>query len=586
LITTHSLSADAFRELADGAGDGTVVRQLREAQLSRHLMLLHVVNQNAAGSKPPSPATAAFDAGYHLLARVQTVNPNLVARLFSLPQVGSWARDCMTSMNNGSPPDFGYLAGVAAAAAVQAGVRFELDIPVTGGCVQLPGLGRLRVPSRDGWIKLNGDGQRLRAGDTVDVACTDLVPDDGSGDAVPYWRGTPLVRTAVGDQTWEVLLEDTDRYLDRYELSRLIGMRAAEVAEWRQLIQAAWQLLVRHHQWAAGPVEAGIDAIVPLQSRSYLDSATSPAALGAIATSLPSSVVGMAETLVHELQHIKLCGLIDMLPLIEPNDELGYAPWRDDARPLGGLLQGAYAFTGIVRFWDAQRRLEFEPDEVLRANVLYERWRLAIERVAGTLLGSGHLTPEGVRFVTVLRERARRGESAPVPAEAIEIAREVALHNWLTWQLRHTALDAAVVTELVTAYRRGAPLGDQVISAVRLEDDTRTVKSGLSRVLDMRYQQPQQYRQLLAEDTLELGAADALLIGGDAHAAVAGYRAELAAGPDTAAWIGLALAVHRLPAMPSREAFTIHLPLLFEMHADLARRGIHTDPLELAEWFK
>ena len=111
----------------------------------------------------------------------------------------------------------------------------------------------------------------------------------------------------------------------------------------------------------------------------------------------------MAETLVHEFQHIKLCGLMDMLPLIEPSGERGYAPWREDPRPMGGILQGLYAFVGIVRFWDAQRRLETEPDGGLRANVLYERWRLAIEFVAGPLLDKGCLTPAGVRFVSVLR---------------------------------------------------------------------------------------------------------------------------------------------------------------------------------------
>ena len=62
--------------------------------------------------------------------------------------------------------------------------------------------------------------------------------------------------------------------------------------------------------------------------------------------------------------------------------------------------------------------------------------------------------------------------------------------------------------------------------------------------------------------------------------------ARLVAEPDPAAWIGLALAVHRLPATPSQSVFAGHLPLLFEMHAYLASAGIHADPLELAAWFE
>jgi HEXXH motif-containing protein len=584
LITTHSLSADAFMELADGAGDSVVVSQLREAQLSKHLMLLHIVAAAAEGAE--SSAATAFQAGYQLLAVVQKTDPGAVASLLGLPHIGSWAHDCLARLDDGSVPDFGYLAAAAAAAAVQAGVGFELDVPAREGRVPLPGLGCLRVSGRDEWIRLSSDGKCLRAGDQVDVACAALVPDDGSAGAVPHWQGTPLVRAEADGQAWEVLLEATDKHLDRYTLPMLTALTAAEVAKWRDRIQAAWELLVRHHSWAAGPVAAGVDVIVPLAPRSDLDSATSPAAFGAIASSLPASPVSMAETLVHEFQHIKLCGLMDMLPLIEPSDARGYAPWREDPRPMGGILQGVYAFTGIVRFWDAQRRLESEPDAALRANVLFERWRLAIEFVAGSLLDKGFLTSAGVRFVTMLRERGQRGEATPVPAEARSIAHEVALDNWLTWELRHTAVDAAGVAALAAAYERGEPLGERVFPASWIEDDARKVDSiPRSRLLNMRFQEPKRFRQSSPTDTPELSAADALLVRGDTSAAVAAYRAGLIAEPDPAAWLGLALAIHRLPAMPSQPVFATRLPLLFETHACLAERGIAADPLDLAARF-
>ena len=130
-----------------------------------------------------------------------------------------------------------------------------------------------------------------------------------------------------------------------------------------------------------------------------------------------------------------------MLPLSESTVERGYAPWREDPRPMSGILQGLYAFSGVVRFWDAQRRVETEPDEILRASVLYERWRLAVDLAAGSLRDKRILTPAGDRFVAALRERACGHEPGPAPEEAKAIAREVALDHWLTWQLRHTALD-------------------------------------------------------------------------------------------------------------------------------------------------
>jgi HEXXH motif-containing protein len=587
LITTHSLPADAFAELASGAGDSAVARQLHEVQLSKHLMLLHVVAEAAGGVEPQSLATLAFHAGYRLLAQAQAADPAAVARLLGLPHIGSWTHDCLARLDSGSPPDFGYLAAVAAAAAVRLGIPFEIAAPVREGRVPLPGLGCLEAAGQGEWIRLSSDGERLRAGAHIDVACAALAPDDGSGGTVPHWRGTPLVRAEADGQAWEVLLETADRCLDRYALPMLTAMPAAEVTKWRQLIQSAWELLVRHHEWAAGPVADGVPVIVPLVPRSDLDSATSPAAFGAIATSMPPSAVSMAETLVHEFQHIKLCGLMDMLPLIEPCGERGYAPWREDPRPIGGLLQGVYAFAGIVRFWDVQRHIETEPDDILRANVLYERWRSTIELVTSTLLGKGFLTPTGVHFVTALRQRGQFEEAEPVPAEAVEIAREIALDNRLTWQLRHTALDTAVVVGLVAAYRRGESLGGQVLPEARIEDDTRKIDSIVrSRLLNMRCQEPQRYRQLSAADIPELGPADALLVRGNTNAAVAAYRERLAAEPDPAAWLGLALAIHRLPATPSRPVFASRLPLLFEMHASLADQGILADPLDLAAWFE
>ncbi len=102
----------------------------------------------------------------------------------------------------------------------------------------------------------------------------------------------------------------------------------------------------------------------------------------------------------------------------------------------------------------------------------------------------------------------------------------------------------------------------------------------------MRYQEPQRYRERSASDLAGLGMADALLVRGDASAAAAAYRADLVAEPDPAAWIGLALAIHRLPAISSRPILAAHLPLLFEMHANLADQGVHADPLDLAAWFE
>lgn len=590
MITTHRLSEDAFLALASGLGGSATVLHLREVQRSKHLMLLRAVAEGAVGADPDPLAITAFRAGYRLLAAVQAADPEAVAWLLDLAHIGGWAHDCLIRIDKGSMPDLGYLAWVAAAAAVRAGIQFELDVPVRQGRVLLPGLGGFRVATEDGWICLRSDGKRLTSDDArIDAPCVALVPDDGSGEAILHWQGTPMVRATADGIVWRVLLETSDRYLDRYTLPMATTLTVHEVAGWRRIIESAWEILVRYHSWTAGPVADGVSVIVPLipQHDTDLVGGTSPAAFGAIATSWPHDPVIMAETLVHEFQHLKLCGLMDMLPLIRPGGEKVYAPWRQDPRPTGGLLQGVYAHLGIARFWDAQRHVEADPDHVLRAEVMYERWRPTIEQATSTLLDSGCLTPTGIRFVGMIRDQGRSLASRSVSAAARDIAEQVALDHWLTWQLRHTAIDAGEVARLAASYQRGEPLGKQVLPEFAIAEDTRRMDSTIrSRLLDMRYLEPWRYRRLRATDMPGLTAADRLLANDDPRGALDAYRDHIkaAADPLPDAWVGLALAIHRLPPSPLRQVFATKLPLMFDMYTRLLEEGILTDPFDLAAW--
>ena len=322
---------------------------------------------------------------------------------------------------------------------------------------------------------------------------------------------------------WEVLLETADSYLDRYTLRMLTAMPAAEAANWRQCIQAAWELLVRHHEWAAGPIAAGVPVIVPLVPRSDLDSATSPAAFGAIATSLPPSPVIMAETLVHEFQHIKLCGLMDMLSLIEPSDDQGVRPVARGPAPAGRDLAGGLRVHGDRALLGRPAARGDGARGILRRSVLYERWRLAIEFAVGSCSDRGRYSAR-----RSLRHRAQGAgpvpESGPVPAEA-------GRSRW-RWPST-TGSPGSSGTPRSTA--PGSPGWRPRTSAASrsaagsfpgwIEDDIRKVDS-------VRQKPPAQHafpgakaiRAVVRDGRAELGAADALLLRGDADAAVAAYR--------------------------------------------------------------
>lgn len=587
MISTYQLPEEVFAELADGGGGPATIRFLREAQRSKHLMLLYALAEAADGSGCPSASLAAFRAGYALLSRIQSADPDAMAWLLGLPHLGGWAHDCLIRLEQGSPPDLANFACIAAAASLRAGIGFELRLPVRNGRVLLPGLGYLRVDGQSSWVPLCSDGQWVTVGEDLKVAREHLVPDDGSGHDSGPWHGTPLVRAIADGIQWEILLETADPYLDRYTLPMSEDLSAGEIERWRERIQVAWAMLVRHHNWAAGPIAAGVSVIVPLTPLQVTDlvSATTPAAFGAIATSWPPDPATMAETLVHESQHGKLCGLTDLLPLVEPGGDAVYAPWRQDPRPAGGLLQGVYAHLGITRFWQAQRDVETSPDDILRAHVQFARWRTTIGIVTGTLLRTGCLTPAGVRFVDAIRRQGQRLESDLVPGEAQAIADEAALDHWLTWQIRHTAVDSLSVADLASAFLRGESFAALAPPRTWIAEDTR--KIGLtvrSRLLNMRYLAPARYRELCDDGASPLNAADQLLLRGNGEAAVQAYRAAIVASadPQLEAWVGLGLALHQLPSDFRRQAVATHLALMFEVHASL---GGSVDPLDIAAWF-
>lgn len=589
MTTNHQLSEEAFTALAHGDGDPGVIRQLREAQHSKHLMLVRIVARAAEEADQASRAVAAFNAGYELLAAVQAADPDSLAWLLGLPHIGAWGHDCLARLDQALVPDLGYLAGAAASAAVRAGVGFDLDLPVRDGRVLLPGLGYFHGIDVDSWARATSDGKRLTIGTLAEAPCADICPDDGSGRVVPHWKGSPLIRAVAEGQAWEVLLETADPHLDRYTLPMVAELKEADITAWQEHIKGAWRLLVEHHGWASGPMAGGVPVIVPMSSRgdTDLDSATSPAAFGAIATCLPPDPVIMAEILVHEFQHLKLGAVLDLVRLVEPCDERVYAPWRPDPRPPAGLLQGVYAHLGIARFWEAQRHAEAEPDDAFRAHLMYERWRPTIEPCASTLMRTGCLTREGARFVGMLRDRGRSLDPGTAPAEARGIVGEVALDHWLTWQLRHMVADARQVAELAAAYQRGEPRGHRSLPEGRVENDAREVGPTVrSRLLNMRYLEPHRHMELRVADMPGVSDADALLLDSQAEAAVRAYREEISAADSLApeAWIGLALAIRKLEPTPIRETFAAHMPLIFDLHAHLADLGIKSDPLAIAGW--
>lgn len=60
----------------------------------------------------------------------------------------------------------------------------------------------------------------------------------------------------------------------------------------------------------------------------------------------------VAESILHEAMHLKLTLIEYHIDLIEPNSqETFYSPWRDEQRPLRGVLHGLFVFRAILDFY-------------------------------------------------------------------------------------------------------------------------------------------------------------------------------------------------------------------------------------------
>lgn len=91
--------------------------------------------------------------------------------------------------------------------------------------------------------------------------------------------------------------------------------------------------------------------------------------------------------------------MLDLYDLYDPSDSrLFHAPWREDLRPLEGLLQGTYAHLAVSDFWRTRQNIT-AGTEAEAAGQRFAYWRDHTRDAIETLAGSGSLTPLGEQFV-------------------------------------------------------------------------------------------------------------------------------------------------------------------------------------------
>ncbi|MER6947191.1 FxsB family cyclophane-forming radical SAM/SPASM peptide maturase [Nonomuraea sp. NPDC000554] len=426
-LTEHRVPADVFAALATGGGGAQAVERLVAAERSKHLLLVRGVLD--AAHRADHPRWAEVRRAYDLLATIESRHPEAVDTVVRHPSVGAWARHAVRTLE--APEQ---LAALAAAAAIRAGFTCEVDVPVADGVITLPSLGQITLPATVSTATVHCSG------DAVEVSANGifLQVSDVLASELPGWQGLRSLTAEAGGLRFGVLIDDLDPHRMPGSANLRGRLTREEAAVWQGLLDEAWGMLVANHGTVAQEVAAAIRVLTPLAAPPQgLSSATSRETFGCIALSTPPDAHEMAVTLTHETQHAKLSALLDIVPLTRPDDgSRYYAPWRDDPRPVPGLLQGAYAYLGVTDFWRRQRHHE-DGAALIRASSEFARWREAARMVSGTILGSGGLTEPGEVFVGRMIEQLDAWAGEPVPDEATAMARQAAERHHALWQARN-----------------------------------------------------------------------------------------------------------------------------------------------------
>jgi uncharacterized protein len=419
----HSMPQAHFDALAAGYGDAQAISSLIAAQRSVRRMLLRALHERASGN-----ASGAFIAGWDLLTRLDRSAPRAVDEVLAHPYVRAWAERCLRP-NAAGPTDMGHLASVAAAAAIRSGMLAELEVPVTGGYVHLPTLGRLWAgDATNATLASDGTG-------AFDVRATSGKWHVDSS-AKPDLEWQPVRELRAGEFT--VRLEDTDPYRDCHQWPVTGRLTDEEAAAWQARFEEAWQLIERAYPQYAPGIAAGLTTVLPLANEmpGREISAAARQAFGAIAAALPATGAGLALLIMHEFQHVKLGAVTDMFDLHDRADRrVFFAPWREDPRPLGALLQGAYAHIGVTDYWRLRRHQATGPD-ALAAAEQFARWRMMTAEAIEKLATSGRLTPLGVRFVGGMRATVEPWLNEQVPQSAAEASQRWAAERHAAWERR------------------------------------------------------------------------------------------------------------------------------------------------------
>jgi len=378
---SHSLPEGAFELLSAGPGNPAAMASLAESYWSVTRALVAQVASGLDGEGGDLGRAAV--EGWTLLSALDAERPEAVREVLTYPYVQAWAMQCLSPGKSADLDlDYAHLAGLAASAAVRAGIETELTLPVRDGSIYLPSVGALAVGTGTG---------RTSA---VRISPSGLSTRDGS----LAWQSVRHV--TAGDLS--ITVEDIDPFRDCNAWAPSGRLSSATWKDWRLGLAAAVRQLTAELPAYASVICTGLRSIVPMRPGvvGQRQSGTAQQAFGALALVLPDDVETLSGLLIHEMQHVKLTALCDLFDLFDREDRRRFpVPWRADPRPVEAVLHGTYAHLALADLWRS-RSARTPHGEARRLFLMYRSW---VDKGIDALLNVGTLTPHGERFVHGMR---------------------------------------------------------------------------------------------------------------------------------------------------------------------------------------
>ncbi|MFC6082730.1 FxsB family cyclophane-forming radical SAM/SPASM peptide maturase [Sphaerisporangium aureirubrum] len=283
----HMFPLSALRVLAGAEGGSQEAERLRAPQLSLTRRAVHTKVQATGDS-----------ASWEIFARLRREHQKIADEVLEHPYVRSWA-SAWAELDRPLHAGPGQLAGVAAAIAIHAGEPLTIAVPVSGGLVHLPTLGRMRVGDVTSALVETADG-------VFEVGAAGRRHSQASANWEP-------LRVLVADGI-SLPLDDVDPHRACYEAPVSDRLTEDEFARWQWLFGVAWELLRNKYPDQAAAVRAGLRVMTPLADKA-VRVVTSRDAYGAIAVPEPPDAETMAMLMVGGLRSGQLRALQAMFDL-------------------------------------------------------------------------------------------------------------------------------------------------------------------------------------------------------------------------------------------------------------------------------